>query len=77
MNIYQPITKRQERQLRGVQVTKRKFNLVKGLKSCFDDFNEWLGIETTGDKIFYHTCLGFMLTVLIWVITCYDSLVGM
>lgn len=77
MNIYQPITKRQERQLNKVQAPVRKFNLVKGLKRCFNDFNDYMGIETTGDKIFYHTYLWGTVSILVWVLKNYNNFLGL
>lgn len=67
MNYYQSVDAA-IRTVPATQPRKRKFNLVLGLKRCFNDFNEYLGIETTGDKIFYHTYLWVNMTVVIMCI---------
>lgn len=79
MNYYQsvdvtirPATHPYKRRFNATPATakpfKRKFNLMLGLKRCFNDFNEYMGIETTGDKIFYHAYLWFNISVLIMCI---------
>lgn len=50
------------------QQRKRKFNLMLGLKRCFNDFNDYFGIETKGDKIFYHTYLWATIAILAVVV---------
>ena len=35
----------------------RKINIKLGLKRCYDDINEFFGLYTTGDRVFYHVFL--------------------
>lgn len=62
MNYYQSIDTVIERP------RKRKFNLMLGLKRCFNDFNNYFEIESKSDKIFYHSYLWGTIAILIMVV---------
>lgn len=75
LKTFRPVSYRMER-TQAARNQCRKFNLKKGLKRCFDDFNEYMGIETKGDKIFYHTYLWASIIMLICTLRVYVVIVG-
>lgn len=59
-----------ERTSRGVRtkkVMKRKFSLTLGLKRCWWALNDYFGLETTGDKLFYWGILAFCILITVTV----------
>lgn len=75
MKTFRPISYRMER-AQAARKQSRKFNLKLGLKRCFDDFNDYMGIETTSDKIFYHTYFWATVVMLVITIKVYAEIVG-